>query len=99
MFSRARLPNARKEAANLTAKNLKRIGRCYRGHGHYRLRTLVREYWNVRNQRFHHEDARQHPNLWQESKPSRVKNSDIDSKLSNVGDDVRIQAAESKRTA
>lgn len=62
-------------------------------------KTLVREYWNVRNQRFHHEDARRHPSLWQESKPSRVKNSDIDSKLSNVGDDVRIQAAESKRTA
>ena len=46
--------------------------------------TLVREYWNVRKQRFDYEGARQHPSLWQESKPSRVKNSDFDSKLSNV---------------
>lgn len=41
VFSRTRLTNARKEEANLTAKNLKRIGRGYRNHGHYRLRILL----------------------------------------------------------
>ncbi len=37
-FCRSRVTNARSEAANLTAKNLKRIGRGYRNHGQYRLR-------------------------------------------------------------
>lgn len=41
VFVRTRLTNARSEAANLTAKNLKRIGRGYRNHGHYRLRILL----------------------------------------------------------
>ncbi len=40
VFVRTKPTNARKEAANLTAKKLKRIGRGYRNHGHYRLRTL-----------------------------------------------------------
>ncbi|WP_422387513.1 ISL3 family transposase [Arthrobacter sulfonylureivorans] len=40
-FCRSRVTNARSEAANLTAKNLKRIGRGYRNHGHYRLRLLL----------------------------------------------------------
>jgi len=41
VFIRTRLTNARSEAANLTAKNLKRIGRGYRNHDHYRLRILL----------------------------------------------------------
>ena len=41
VFVRTRLTNARSEAVNLTAKNLKRIGRGYRNHGHYRLRILL----------------------------------------------------------
>ncbi|MGP9526703.1 ISL3 family transposase [Glutamicibacter sp. AOP5-A2-18] len=41
VFVRTRLTNARSEAANLTAKNLKRIGRGYRNHAHYRLRILL----------------------------------------------------------
>jgi len=41
VFIRTRLTNARSEAANLTAKNLKRIGRGYRNHGHYRRRILL----------------------------------------------------------
>jgi len=41
VFIRTRLTNARSEAANLTAKNLKRIGRGYRNHGHYRMRILL----------------------------------------------------------
>ena len=40
VFVRTRLTNARSEAANLTAKNLKRIGRGYRNHSHYRVRIL-----------------------------------------------------------
>lgn len=40
VFVRTRLTNARIEASNLTAKDLKRTGRGYRNHGHYRLRTL-----------------------------------------------------------
>ncbi|MGP5412004.1 transposase, partial [Glutamicibacter ardleyensis] len=40
VFIRTRLTNARSEAANLTAKNLKRIGRGYRNHDHYRVRIL-----------------------------------------------------------
>ncbi|MGP5587112.1 transposase, partial [Glutamicibacter ardleyensis] len=40
-FIRTRLTNARSEAANLTAKNLKRIGRGYRNHDHYRVRILL----------------------------------------------------------
>ena len=41
VFVRTRLTNARSEAANLTAKNLKRIGRGYRNHDHYRVRILL----------------------------------------------------------
>lgn len=41
VFVRTRLTNARSEAANPTAKNLKRIGRGYRNHSHYRLRILL----------------------------------------------------------
>lgn len=41
VFVRTRLTNARSEAANLTAKNLKRIGRGYRNHSHYRVRILL----------------------------------------------------------
>lgn len=41
VFIRTRLTNARSEAANLTAKNLKRIGRGYRNHDHYRVRILL----------------------------------------------------------
>ena len=41
VFIRTRLTNARSEAANLTAKNLKRIGRGYRNHAHYRVRILL----------------------------------------------------------
>lgn len=41
VFIRTRLTNVRSEAANLTAKNLKRIGRGYRNHDHYRLRILL----------------------------------------------------------
>lgn len=41
VFVRTRLSNARSEAANLTAKNLKQIGRGYRSHAHYRLRILL----------------------------------------------------------
>lgn len=40
-FCRTRVTNAKSEAANLTAKNLKRIGRGYRNHGHYRTRILL----------------------------------------------------------
>jgi transposase len=40
-FCRTRVTNARSEAANLSAKNLKRAGRGYRNHGHYRLRLLL----------------------------------------------------------
>ena len=36
-----RLTNARSEAANLTAKNFKRIGRGYINHENYRLRILL----------------------------------------------------------
>lgn len=41
VFVRTRLTNARSEAANLTAKNLKQIGRGYRNHGNYRRRILL----------------------------------------------------------
>lgn len=41
VFCRTRLTNARSEAANLTAKNMKRIGRGYTNHGNYRLRILL----------------------------------------------------------
>ncbi|WP_229995055.1 transposase, partial [Arthrobacter sp. Bi26] len=36
-----RVTNARSEAANLSAKNLKRAARGYRNHDHYRLRLLL----------------------------------------------------------
>lgn len=41
VFCVTRLTNARSEAANLTAKNMKRIGRGYRNHRNYRLRILL----------------------------------------------------------
>ncbi|WPR64415.1 ISL3 family transposase [Glutamicibacter protophormiae] len=41
VFIRTRLMNARSEAANLTTKNLKRIGRGYRNHSHYRMRIFL----------------------------------------------------------
>ncbi len=40
-FCRTRVTNARSEAANLSAKNLKRAARGYRNHDHYRLRLLL----------------------------------------------------------
>jgi transposase len=40
-FCRTRVTNARSEAANLNAKNLKRAARGYRNHEHYRLRLLL----------------------------------------------------------
>jgi transposase len=40
-FYRARVTNARSEAANLNAKNLKRAGHGYRNHDHYRLPAIV----------------------------------------------------------
>lgn len=40
-FCRSRVTNARSEAANLSAKNLKRAARGYRNHEHYRLRLLL----------------------------------------------------------
>ncbi|GAA4038278.1 ISL3 family transposase [Arthrobacter methylotrophus] len=40
-FCRTRVTNARSEAANLSAKNLKRVARGYRNHEHYRLRLLL----------------------------------------------------------
>lgn len=40
-FCRTRVTNARSEAANLTAKNLKRIGRGYTNHANYRTRILL----------------------------------------------------------
>lgn len=40
-FCRTRVTNARSEAANLNAKNLKRAGRGYRNHDNYRLRLLL----------------------------------------------------------
>lgn len=39
-FCRTRLTNARTEAANLTAKTFKRIGRGYRNHDNYRCRII-----------------------------------------------------------
>ncbi|MBB2994927.1 transposase [Paeniglutamicibacter cryotolerans] len=41
VFCVRRLTNARSEAANLTVKNMKRIGRGYRNHRNYRLRMLL----------------------------------------------------------
>ena len=41
VFCLTRLTNARSEAANLTAKNIKRIGRGYVNHNNYRLRILL----------------------------------------------------------
>ena len=41
VFIRTRLTNAKSESANLTAKNLKQIGRGYRNHDHYRVRILL----------------------------------------------------------
>lgn len=41
VFVPTRLTNARSEAVNLTAKNLKRIWRRYRNHGHYRRPKLL----------------------------------------------------------
>ena len=38
---RSQVTNARSEAAHLTAKNLKRIGRGYTNHANYRTRTLL----------------------------------------------------------
>ncbi|QOD02197.1 transposase [Pseudarthrobacter sp. BIM B-2242] len=40
-FCRTRVTNARSEAANLSAKNLKRAARGYRNHDHYRLRLVL----------------------------------------------------------
>jgi transposase len=40
-FCRTKVTNARSEAANLSAKNLKRAARGYRNHEHYRLRLLL----------------------------------------------------------
>lgn len=40
-FCLTRLANARSEAANLTAKNVKRIGRGYVNHNNYRWRILL----------------------------------------------------------
>ena len=39
-FCRTRVTNARTEAANLTAKTFKRIGRGYRNHDNYRCRII-----------------------------------------------------------
>jgi transposase len=39
-FCRTRVTNARSEAANLTAKTFKRIGRGYRNHDNYRCRII-----------------------------------------------------------
>jgi transposase len=39
-FARTRVTNARSEAANLTAKTFKRIGRGYRNHDNYRRRII-----------------------------------------------------------
>ena len=39
-FCRSRVTNARTEAANLTAKTFKRIGRGYRNHDNYRCRII-----------------------------------------------------------
>lgn len=40
-FCLTRITNARSEAANLTAKNIKRIGRGYVNHHNYRWRILL----------------------------------------------------------
>ncbi|AXH94828.1 ISL3 family transposase [Ornithinimicrobium avium] len=39
-FCRSRVTNARTEAANLTAKTIKRVGRGYRNHDNYRCRII-----------------------------------------------------------
>ena len=39
-FCRTRVTNARTEAANLTAKTIKRVGRGYRNHDNYRCRII-----------------------------------------------------------
>jgi transposase len=39
-FCRTRLTNAKTEAANLTAKTIKRVGRGYRNHDNYRCRII-----------------------------------------------------------
>ena len=39
-FCRPRVTNARTEAANLTAKTIKRVGRGYRNHRNYRCRII-----------------------------------------------------------
>lgn len=39
-FCRTRVTNARTEAANLTAKTIKRVGRGYRNHRNYRCRII-----------------------------------------------------------
>lgn len=41
VFVSTRFTNAKSESVNLTAKNLKRIGRGYRNQGHYRGRILL----------------------------------------------------------
>jgi transposase len=40
-FCRTRITNARTEAANLTAKTFKRVGRGYRNHDNYRCRIMA----------------------------------------------------------
>src|SRR5699024_9413819 len=40
-FCRTRTTNARTEAANLTAKTFKRVGRGYRNHDNYRCRIMA----------------------------------------------------------
>ena len=40
-FIRTRATNAKTEAANVTVKNIKRIGRGYRSHQNYRCRIML----------------------------------------------------------
>jgi transposase len=40
-FIRTRATNAKTEAANVTVKNIKRIGRGYRSHENYRCRIML----------------------------------------------------------
>lgn len=46
-FARTRITNARSEAANLTAKTFKRIGRGYRNHDNYRCRIIGYAPWPI----------------------------------------------------
>ena len=47
-FIETRVTNAKTEAANTGIKQIKRTGRGYRNHGHYKARILLRSAWQTR---------------------------------------------------